>query len=356
MVSSSTLDSTVYLTTTNAEGSTITYIPSIFTTTMVYTNSRGEPVTVTKIVTNPSLIPGDGRGGASAFFRNKAAVAGVFATVGLFIVVIVCLLIWRARSRHKRNKLAHDTAVAAIMEGRRSTGRLTLIDDDEEDGGNRHTSSTGRPGSGQGRPPSHGSGSHSNSYSSSNGREGPNDSAGQMTSRTPFPPVSLLAASYNRRRSSSSHGHGESNGGNGGRYQHLRTESAGPSQLDFGRGSGSPPQYSQDYRDPFSDPPSVTFLLGTKDEKRPPPPPAIMDEYEPESSTLAAPIPPSRAQRDLFAQKREFGYENPFSSTTSLNTGASTPKDWEVRNVFDEEFGSVPKIRKKPMLAVHSHP
>jgi len=26
----------------------------------------------------------------------------------------------------------------------------------------------------------------------------------------------------------------------------------------------------------------------------------------------------------------------------------------EVRNVFDEEFGSVPKIRRKPVLAVQN--
>lgn len=357
MVFSSTLDSTVYLTTTNEEGKTITYVPTVYTTTMVYTDSRGEPVTVTKIITNPSLLPGGGSSGASAFFHNKGAVAGVFTTVGLFIVAIVFLLIWRVRSRHKREKLAYDNAVAAITEGRQSTGRLALIDDDDEDGGHRHAGSMERSTSEHGRVSSHGSRSHSNSYSSSDGRMGPNDSAGQMTSDTPFPPVSLLAASYNRRRSSSSHGHGGYNGGSGGRYQHLRTESAGPSQLDFGRSLGPQPRFSQDYhRDPFLDSPSVTFLLDTNGGKRTPSPPAIMNEFEPSSATLAVPIFPDRAQRGSFAQKREFGYDNPFSSTTSLNTGASTPKDWEVRNVFDEEFGSVPKIRKKPMLTVHNYP
>jgi len=349
MAFSSTLDSTVYLTTTNEQGSTITYVPTLITTTIVYTNSLGNPVTVTKVVSNPSLLPGDGGGGASTFFRNKAAIAGVFAAVGLIIIATSCLLIWNFRSRHKRKRLAHDNAVAAITDGRRSTGRLTLIDDDEDGGGYEHASSMEHSGSGRGSLSMH---SSSSSYSGSNGRMSPNDSAGQMTSQTPFPPVSLLAASYNRRRSSSSQGYG---GGNGGRYQHFRTGSGGPSQTELWM--KSPPRFSHDYhRDPFSDSPSVAFILGTKGDNRSPPYPAIMDGFEPAPPTLASPISPSRVQRASFAQKRGFGYDNPFSSNTSLNTGTSTPRDLEVRNVFDEEFGSVPKIRRKPMLSVHNHP
>ena len=342
MVFSSTLDSTVYLTTTNEAGVTVTYVPTLITTTMVYTNSRGEPVTVTKIVSNPSLLPGGGRDGASAFFRNKGAVAAVFTIVGLFVVAMICLCIWRAKLRHRRKKLAHDHAVAGILEGRRSTGRLTLIDDDEDGGHHGHTSSMERSISAQGRVSSHGSHSHSNSYSSSNGRMSPHDSAGQMTYKTPFPPVSLLQASYNRRRSSSSHGHG-------GRYQHITEKCPSP-----------PPRFSQDYyQDPFSDSPPTLQHLGTKGRNRSPPPPAIMDEFDPgspTSPTVTTPMFPGRAQHDLFAKRREFGFDNPFSSNVSLNTGASTPKDLEVRNVFDEEFGSVPKIRRKPMLAVQNAP
>ncbi|KAF9650618.1 hypothetical protein BDM02DRAFT_1350695 [Thelephora ganbajun] len=322
---------------------------------MVYTNPHGRPVTVTKILRNPSLIPGGRDGGASAFFRDEGAVAGVFTAIGLVAVMITCLVVWYLRSRHKLRRLAHDNAVAATMEGRRSSGRLTLIDD--EDDGHGHAGSTGRHNSGSGRVSSRGSHSHSNSHSSSNGRMSPNDSAGQMTPQTPFPPVSLLAASYNLRRSSSSHGHGGFGGGSGGRYQHLRTGSDGPSQLNLGKNPSPPSRFSQDYhRDPFSDPPSVTFLLGAKGDNRLPPPPTIMDEFGAVPPTFAAPISPGRAQRDLFAQKREFGNDNPTSSNTSLNTGASTPKDWEVRNVFDEVLGSIPKIRKKPMLAVQNNP
>jgi len=177
-----------------------------------------------------------------------------------------------------------------------------------------------------------------------------------MTSQTPFPPVSLLAASYNRRRSSSSHGHDRSGRGSSGRYQNIRTDSVGPSQTEFGVKSPSPPLFSHDYhRDPFSDSPSVAFLLGAKGDNKSPHP-AIMDEFEPIPPTLVPPVSPDRAQHDLFAQKRGFGYNNPFSSDTSLNTGTSTPKDLEVRNVFDEEFGSVPRIRRKPMLSVQNHP
>jgi hypothetical protein len=356
MVFSSTLDSTVYLTTTNEQGSTVTYVPTLVTTTMVYTNSRGEPVTTTKVVSNPTLLPGDRGGGASAFFRNKAAVAGVFAAVGLVIIVTSCLLVWNFRSRHKRKRLAHDNAVAAIIEGRRSTGRLTLIDDDEDDGSYGRASPTEHSGSGHGRVSTR---SSSYSYSSSNGRMSPNDSAGQMTSQTPFPPVSLLAASYNRRRSSSSHGHGGSGKGSDGRYQHLRAGSGGPSQTEFGVKIPSPPplpRFSHDYhRDPFSDLPSVTFLLGTKGDNRSPQP-AILGEFEPVPPTLIPPVSPDRSQHDLVAQNRGFGYNNPFSSNTSLNTGDTTPKDLEVRNVFDEELGSVPKIGRKLMLSVQNHP
>jgi len=250
----------------------------------------------------------------------------------LFIVAVICLCIWRARLRRRRKTLAHENAVAAGMDGRRSTGRLTLIDD-EEDGGFGQSSSTERSSSGHGRTSSHGSREHSDSYSGSGGRVGPNDSAGQMTSQTPFPPVSLLAASYNRRKSSSSNGHGGFGGGNGGRYQPLPTETARP-----GRRSPSPPRFSEDfYRDPFSDSPPVTFHHGAKSENKSAP---IMGEL---------PV-------DLFAQKRESRYDDPFSSAVSFNTGVTTPKDLEVRNVFDEELGSVPQIRRKPMLTVQNAP
>lgn len=260
----------------------------------------------------------------------KGAVIAVFTAVGLVFIAGVSLLIWYLRSRHKRQKLEHDNVVAAILDGRRDSARLTLIDDDEEGSGNGHPSLT-----------------YSHSHSSSNGRMSPIDSAGQVATQTRFPPVSLLAASYNRRKSSSSQGHG---GYSGGRYQHLPTEPHG------GRKSPSPPpRFSQEYyRDPFSDSPPVPFLPGIKGSNRSPPRPTIMDEYESVPLTLASPISPDVERRDLFAHRREFGNENPGSSNESLHTGVSTSRDWEVRNVFDEELGSVPKMRRKPMLSVQN--
>jgi len=81
-----------------------------------------------------------------------------------------------------------------------------------------------------------------------------------------------------------------------------------------------------------------------------------MDEFEPVPLTLTAPISPDQARRDLFTQKREFVKVNPGSSSESLITGVSTntPRDWEVQNVFDEELGSMPKIRKKLLLSVQN--
>jgi hypothetical protein len=287
-------------------------------------------VTITEILSNPSLLPGDHGGGASAFFRMKGAVIAVFTGVGLVIVAGLWLLIWYLRSRHKRRKIEHDNMVAAILDGRRSSGRLTLIDDDEDDSDNRHPSLT-----------------HSNSHSTSHGRMSPIDSAGQDTSQAPFPPVSLLAASYNRRKSSSSQGHG---GSGGGRYHHLRTEPDGGN-----RSPSPPPRFSHEYyRDPFSDPPSVPFLLGRKVDNKTAPSPAIMDEFDPAPLALTTPISPDKERHDLFAHRREFGKDNRASSNESLHTGTSTPKDWEVRNVFDEEFGSIPQMRRKPILSVQN--
>ena len=343
MVSSSTLDSTVYLTTTNNQGSTVTYAPSYITTTVVYTNTRGDPATITEILSNPSLLPEGHGGGASAFFHMKGAVIAVFTAVGLVIVAGVLFLIWYLRSRHKRKRIKHDNDVAAILDGRRSSGRLTLIDDDEEDSGNGLMSFTDRSSSGQRRMSRH----SSRSSSGSGVRMSPIDSAGQTTSKTRFPPVSLLAASYNLRKSSSSQGHG---GTSGTRYYHLRAESDGGK-----RSPSPPPRFSQDYyRDPYSESPPVSFLLGTKSGNIAPSSPAIMDEFESVPLTLTSPISPDIARDDLFAQKRGFGNYNPASSNESLVTGTSTPKDWEVRNVFDEELGSVPKMRRKPMLSVQN--
>ncbi|KAF9792576.1 hypothetical protein BJ322DRAFT_1103066 [Thelephora terrestris] len=332
LIAISTLDSTVYITTTNNEGSTITVAPSYITSTVVYTNTRGQQVTVTEILSNPSLLPDGHGGGASAFFHMKGAVIAVFTAVGLVIVAGLWLLFWYLRSRHKRRKIEHDNIVAAILDGRRDSVRLSLIDDDEDYSGNIRPSLTDH--------------SYSDPASSSHGRTSPFDSAGQMAPKNRFPPVSLLAASYNQRKRSSSQG----NRGSGGQYQHLRARSDGA-----GRSPSPPPRFSQEYyRGPFSDAPAVPVLLGTRGDNIPAPLPAIMDEFDPEPLSLTAPISPDRARRELYAQRKELGADNPASSNESLHTGVSTRKDWEVRNVFDEELGSVPQMRRKPMLSVQN--
>lgn len=262
----------------------------------------------------------------------KGAVIAVFTAVGLVFVAGLWLLIWYLRSRHRRQKIEHDNVVAAILDGRRSSVRLSLIDDDEDSSTNLHPSFTDR--------------SHSDPTPDTNGGMSPIDSAGQFASKTQFPPVSLLAASYNRRKSSSSQGHG---GSGRGQYHHLRNVS------NEGRSPSPPPRFSHEYyRDPFSDSPSAPTLAGAKGSGKPPPPPAIMDEFDPTPLTLALPISPTTARRELYAQRKEFGSDHPASSNESLHTGVSTSKDWEVRNVFDEELGSVPKMRRKPMLSVQN--
>lgn len=259
----------------------------------------------------------------------KGAVIAVFTAAALVIAAALWLLFWYRRSRHKRRKREHDSVIAAIMDGRRSSGRLSLIDDDEVGNANMQQSFSDR--------------SHSDPNSTSNGRMSPIDSAGQTAAQTRFPPVSLLAASYNRRKSSSSQGHG------GVRYQHLRSNS------DGGRRSPSPPpRFSQEYyQDPFSDSPPVPFI-SAKADKKSPPNPAIMDEIDPVPVSLTAPISPDQALQELYMQKKDFGSPHPGSSNESIHTGVSTRRDWEVRHVFDEELGSVPKMRRKPMLSVQN--
>lgn len=75
----------------------------------------GQPITVTQIINNPTLIPGSGHGGASAFFQNKAAVTGVFVVVGLAATAVVFFVAFCFRRKRKNRLRDHDTAVAATM-------------------------------------------------------------------------------------------------------------------------------------------------------------------------------------------------------------------------------------------------
>lgn len=67
---SSTYQSTVFLTTTDDHGSTTLSAPSAFTSILVSTNSLGEPMTITQIINNPTLIPNGSQDGTPAYVRS----------------------------------------------------------------------------------------------------------------------------------------------------------------------------------------------------------------------------------------------------------------------------------------------
>lgn len=106
--------------------------PSQITTEQVFTNSNGEPVTVTQIVVNPSLSPDDNsRGsGGSSFFSNTGAVAGVFVLVGLAAASILLWIIFAVRRRRRNQRLEHDAAVSASLAAA-GFNRQPLDDDDD---------------------------------------------------------------------------------------------------------------------------------------------------------------------------------------------------------------------------------
>lgn len=90
----------------------------------------GQPITVTQIINNPTLIPNQGHGGSSAFFQNKAAVAGVFVVVGLAATALVFFLLFCFRRRRRNRIRDHDTAIAATL-AEHGFGRQELIDPDD---------------------------------------------------------------------------------------------------------------------------------------------------------------------------------------------------------------------------------
>lgn len=153
-LSSSTYQSTVFLTTTDSRGSTTLSAPSAFTSTLVSTNSLGQPITVTQIINNPTLIPNGSHGGASSyvpsasrprflltlamppvssFFQNKGAVTGVFVLVGFVVAAIAFVLIFCFRRRRKSRQRDHDTTEILKDHG---NGRHVLIDSDDHLPGN----------------------------------------------------------------------------------------------------------------------------------------------------------------------------------------------------------------------------
>ncbi|KAI0932152.1 hypothetical protein AcV7_000670 [Taiwanofungus camphoratus] len=164
-VATTTFKSTVWITTTNSQGQTVTSAPPLITETLTTTGSNG-PSVVTIIAGNPEPISdGGGTSNTSQFFRNKGAVAGVFLIVGLAAASILLFLFFFIRRRRRTRRLEHDTAVASTLAAV-GFNRTPLDGDDEDDAPHtrqrqssalsygRETMSSVPSGSGGGRPPS----------------------------------------------------------------------------------------------------------------------------------------------------------------------------------------------------------
>ncbi|KAG2159834.1 uncharacterized protein EDB93DRAFT_19685 [Suillus bovinus] len=124
---STTLESTLFITTTNAEGQPTTTAPSIVTEVTISTNSAGAATTVTVAVANPTLAPNYGTTSGSA---DTGAVVGVFLVVGLAAASIVLWIFFFIRRRSRINRIDHETEVEAAVAAS-GFGRAPLDDDND---------------------------------------------------------------------------------------------------------------------------------------------------------------------------------------------------------------------------------
>lgn len=125
-----TLESTLYITTTNAQGQPTTTAPSVVTVVTTSTNSAGAATTITVAAANPTLAPDSGTSSGSAFFRNTGAVVGVFLVVGLAATSIVLWIFFFIRRKRRINRIDHDTEVEAAVAAS-GFGRAPLDDDND---------------------------------------------------------------------------------------------------------------------------------------------------------------------------------------------------------------------------------
>ncbi|KAI1797932.1 hypothetical protein LXA43DRAFT_877494 [Ganoderma leucocontextum] len=126
-----TLQSTVFVTTTNGAGQTITSAPPFVTETLTKTNGDGSPNVITIVAGNPTPISNNTNATqTSQFFRNKGAVAGVFLIVGLSAASIALFIFFYVRRRRRTQRLEHDAAVASTLAAAGFNRRP--LDDDEE--------------------------------------------------------------------------------------------------------------------------------------------------------------------------------------------------------------------------------
>ncbi|BEJ07886.1 hypothetical protein CcaverHIS641_0411550 [Cutaneotrichosporon cavernicola] len=124
------LTSGVLITTTDANGNTITTAPSVLTTGILKTDASGRVYTVTAIVHNTASINGSSsRGGGSDFFQNTGAVAGVFVVVGLVVAAGIGAFTFFTLRRRRRQRLDRDVAAAAVAA---AAAQQPRFDDDDD--------------------------------------------------------------------------------------------------------------------------------------------------------------------------------------------------------------------------------
>ncbi|KAI1797935.1 hypothetical protein LXA43DRAFT_876770 [Ganoderma leucocontextum] len=97
-----TLSTPVFFTVTDAQNHTTISEPPVFTS-VEFTTSNGQQVSVTHVIANPTGIWGvDDTTSSHGFFSNSGAVAGVFLVVGLVIAAIFAGIFFFFRRRRRR--------------------------------------------------------------------------------------------------------------------------------------------------------------------------------------------------------------------------------------------------------------
>lgn len=190
---------TIFVTTTNVEGQTITSAPSVVTQLLTSTNGAGSITTVTQAVVNPTLASNNSTNEASSFFSNTGAVVGVFVVVGLAALSIILWILLAIRRRYRMRQIEHDSAIQAAVAAA-GFNRVPL--DDDEDGHGRTPRSHSQFSMEMGQRGSHVFGSLStgpfghdddqggfNPYADyPTSRQGPGRTGGYVPTRTASPP------------------------------------------------------------------------------------------------------------------------------------------------------------------------
>ncbi|KAI6047662.1 hypothetical protein EDC04DRAFT_2619411 [Pisolithus marmoratus] len=139
-VATVTGQTTIFVTTTNVEGQTVTSAPSIVTQLFTSTNGAGFVTTVTEVVVNPTLASNNSTSATSSFFTNTGAVAGVFVVVGLAATSIILWILFALRRRYRMRQIEHDSAIQAAVAAA-GFNRVPLDDDEDDHGRTPHSHS-----------------------------------------------------------------------------------------------------------------------------------------------------------------------------------------------------------------------